>query len=86
VHLQPGPALCSCSEKALKLRSPGGHIEIVLSVQRGDLSYEASMDGRELLDKAPLEIHADDEAQTNALHLGKVRRCTAKNDADFGGA
>jgi hypothetical protein len=50
------------------------------------MSYEASMDRRELLDKAPLEIHADDEAQTNALHFGKVRRCTAKNAADFGGA
>jgi hypothetical protein len=50
----------------------------VLSVQRGDLSYEASMDGHELLDKAPLEIHADDETQTNALHFDKVRRCMAK--------
>lgn len=52
--------LCTCllglgttharaSRKTLKLKSPDGHIQMLLSVDGGHLSWQASMDGHAML-------------------------------------
>jgi alpha-glucosidase len=75
--------LCGCvlsamhahaAGKTLKLKSPDGHIEMLLSVDAGHLSWKASMDGHIVMEKEPLEIHAEGDAAAGATHFGKARR------------
>ena len=81
----PSLVLCGCilsvatmqahaAQKQLKLKSPDGHIEMVLSVDAGQLSWQASMDGRAMMEKEPLEIQATGDAITGAIHFGKAQR------------
>ncbi len=58
----------------MKLKSPDGHIEMLLSVDAGHVSWQASMDGHAMLEKEPLEIHAEGDAAAGAIHFGKAQR------------
>ena len=76
----------NAARNTLKLKSPDGRIEMLLSVDAGHVSWQASMDGHAMLQKEPLDIHArgrcdsrcDSLWQSTALshrrHLSLVRR------------
>jgi alpha-glucosidase len=79
------PLLCGCVMglgamhahavgNTLKLKSPDGQIEVVLSVDAGHVSWQASMDGHAMLEKEPLEIHADGHETAGAIHFGQAQR------------
>ncbi len=78
-------ALCGCvlslsvthayaAQRTLKLKSPDSHIEMMLSVAGGHVFWQVSMDGRALLEKEPLEIHAGGDATKTAIRFGKTQR------------
>jgi alpha-glucosidase len=59
--------------KKLKLKSPDGHIEMLLSIDAGHLSWQASMDGHILMEKEPLGAYAGGDAMAGAIHFGKAQ-------------
>jgi alpha-glucosidase len=66
-------AQANAAGKTLKLKSPDGHIEMLLSVDAGHLSWQASMDGHAMLQKEPLEIRASGDEAAGVIHFGKVQ-------------
>jgi len=77
--------LCACilgwgamrahaSRKTLKLKSPDGHIKMLLSVNGGHLFWRALMDGHTMLQKEPLDIHAQGDTTAGPIHFGKADR------------
>ena len=64
----------NAARNTLKLKSPDGRIEMLLSVDAGHVSWQASMDGHAMLQKEPLDIHAAGDAIAGVIHFGKAQR------------
>lgn len=57
----------------LRVESPDGHIEMVLSVEEGQLEWQASMDGQRTMEKEPLDIHAAGSSQAKLTGFGEAQ-------------
>lgn len=58
----------------LKLKSPDGHVEMVLSVDGGHLLWQAALDGRTVMENEPLDIHASGDPAARLHGFGKPQR------------
>ena len=55
------PAVLRAAETEWSLTSPDGEHEISVSLQSGQLTYQASLDGKVIIHKSPLGLRRDDE-------------------------
>jgi alpha-glucosidase len=68
-----GVTVSAQAAQTLVVTSPDGHVALTLSLEAGGLRYEAALDRRTVLEKAPVGICAEG-VNAAAVKFGKMRR------------
>ncbi|HWE83587.1 MAG TPA: glycoside hydrolase family 97 catalytic domain-containing protein [Terracidiphilus sp.] len=62
------------ASNSIETASPDGRIVLVLSIERGRLTYEVARNGSAMLEKAAMGIRTDGQTAIEAAHFSSVRR------------